>query len=77
MNSNIRFDDLVDLSFVNINVNHSCLSRILVDVPSHPVIEAHSDSDKEIASVGIDVRSVVAMHSKEPCVVWMVRWKRA
>src|SRR5690606_25566948 len=72
MYRDVRRNDLVNFGFVDLDMDHLCLLRILGNIAGYPVVETHSDTDKNIALIGIDVGSIISMHSEKANIIRMV-----
>ena len=56
-------DNLPYLRCIYVNVNDFGLLRIFAQGTGHPVVEAHSHSNEDIAFIGLDIRGDIAVHA--------------
>jgi hypothetical protein len=75
MNFHFSLYDLVDLCFIDINMNDLCLLGIAVNISRYTVIETHAYGNQYIAFISIYVRPIVAMHPQEPDIIRMIGGK--
>ncbi len=71
--SYIHFYILVYFRRVDVEVDYFCLFGIGSEIASHTVVKTHADSNQDIAFIGIDIRSQVAVHTQHTLIQRMLR----
>ena len=64
---------LADLGSVDVDVDDPRVAGVGVEVPGHPVVEAHADREDHVRLVGEHVGAVVAVHAEKTDVERVVR----
>ena len=62
---NFGGDRLADLGGVDVDVHDPRVAGVGVEVPGHPVVEAHADREDHVRLVGEHVGAVVAVHAEK------------
>ena len=73
--SEVHLHVLIDFAGVDVEMDDLRLLGIGVEVTRHTVVESHSDSNQQVALVGLYVRSEVSVHTQHTHIQRMVGWQ--